>query len=190
MNNSATKAATKNVTRGKAKSAPRKSAKKSAPRKSAKVARAAKSAPAKTQGARRSPVSAVRPLLSTEAARMKPIRLATERPPSYDAHAATERVVQVLGKSGTAAVLGVSKAQPGRWLSCEEGMSPQHQTAIKELDSFLNLVLNAFTPEQAAIWLFSTNSFLGSATPMDVFRLQGLTAVTPAISGFQQGVYA
>lgn len=179
-------------TKGKSKRVPRQPAKKAAPRSrtSAKVARSKASAPVRPQVVRKPPVGAFGPLVVTEPTRMKPIRLAADRPASYDALSAIERVVQVIGKSGIASVLGVSKAQPGRWLSREEGMSPRHQTAIKELDGFLNLVLNAFTPEQAAIWLFSSNSFLGSATPMDVFRLKGLTAVAPAISGFQQGVYA
>lgn len=192
MKRSAPKAPAKKAAKGKAKPSPRKPVKKATPQAgaSAKARWSTASTPGKAPVVRKAPMGSFGLLMTSEPARMKPIKLAAERPSSYDALSALGRVVEVIGKAGTSSVLGVSKAQPGRWLSGEEGMSPRYQTAIKELDGFLNLVLNAFTPEQATIWLFSPNSFLGSATPMDVFRLKGLTAVAPAISGFQQGAYA
>ena len=112
------------------------------------------------------------------------------RPEAYQPSGALSRVVEVLGKSGTARMLGVSKSQPGRWLTGDEGMSADHQSAVIDLDGFVAQVLKVLTPAQSSVWLDSPNSFLGGATPLASFHYLGLSGVLPAIEGQEQGTYA
>lgn len=108
----------------------------------------------------------------------------------YRPHDALQRAVLAVGNNAVAALLGVNKSQPGRWLRAQERMSPARAAAVVELDAFLARVLQAFTPEQAALWLDGSEPTLGGARPVDAFRTRGLAAVLPAIYAHEQGAYA
>ena len=102
---------------------------------------------------------------------------------------ALQRAVLAVGNNVTADLLGVNKSQPGRWLRGQERMSAANATGAVELDAFLARVLQAFTPEQAALWLTGSDPVLGGARPVDAFRVRGLAAVLPAIHAHEQGAF-
>lgn len=100
-----------------------------------------------------------------------------------------DAVVQRLGNNQTAEVIGVSRSQPSRWRSGAEGIGPENQRRILDLDYVLARLSRLFPPEQAHIWLESQNAHLG-ARPIDVLKLRGPEAVIAAIDAEEQGAYA
>jgi DNA-binding transcriptional regulator YdaS (Cro superfamily) len=109
---------------------------------------------------------------------------------AYDPVVALRRAVATLGSNAVAALLGVSKSQPGRWASGREGMSAQSAARVVELDAFLSVLLQAFTPEQAVLWLSGSDPVLGGARPIDAFAVGGLARVLPAVQAHEQGASA
>lgn len=103
---------------------------------------------------------------------------------------ALQRAVLAIGNNVVADLLGVNKSQPGRWLRGQERMSPANAAGVVELDALLARVLQAFTAEQAALWLTGSDPHLGGARPLDAFRVRGLQAVLPAIHAHEQGAFA
>lgn len=51
------------------------------------------------------------------------------------------------------------------------------------------VLLRAFTPEQARLWLEGNNAHLG-ARPIDVYRLEGAKPVIEAIRAHEQGAHS
>lgn len=107
----------------------------------------------------------------------------------YEPNTVAERLVKTLGSNTVAALLGVSADRPGRWVSGAEEPTPENRAALTDLDSLVGHLLNAFTPEQAPLWLNGQNAYLG-ARPIDVFRIDGAAPVIEAIEAFEQGVFA
>jgi len=103
---------------------------------------------------------------------------------------ALRRAVLAIGNNVVADLLGVNKSQPGRWLRGQERMSAVNAAAVVELDAFLGRVLQAFTPEQAVLWLTGSDHVLAGARPVDAFKVRGLAAVLPAIHAHEQGAFA
>jgi len=107
----------------------------------------------------------------------------------YEPNTVAERLVKTLGSNTVAALLGVSADRPGRWASGAEEPSPESRSALTDLDSLVGHLLNAFTPEQAPLWLNGQDPYLG-ARPIDVFRIDGAGPVIEAIEAFEQGAFA
>jgi hypothetical protein len=101
-----------------------------------------------------------------------------------------EWLISVLGSNQVAALLGVSRSQPSRWRSGAEGLAAHNQRALLDLDYVVVRLHQLWVPEVAAIWLESPNAHLGGATPLQVLRQRGATALIRAIDAEAEGVYA
>jgi hypothetical protein len=98
-------------------------------------------------------------------------------------------VVESLGNNQTADLIGVSRSQPSRWRAGLEGIGPDNERRILDLEYVLARLGRLFRPEQARIWLESHNAHLG-ARPIDVLKLRGAEAVIAAVDAEEQGAYA
>lgn len=89
-----------------------------------------------------------------------------------------------------ACLLGVSPSQPSRWRSGKEAPGPQASRLLVDLDHVLASLLQVWTPDVAADWLQSANSYLDGARPIDVLRLRGSAEVVDAVRAEAAGSYA
>jgi hypothetical protein len=99
------------------------------------------------------------------------------------------RLIDELGNNRVASLLSVSRSQPSRWRSGEEGMGVENQRKLIDLDYVFGRLEQLFPSRQAEIWLTSFNAHLG-ARPIDVLRLKGATPVIEAIDAEAQGAFA
>jgi hypothetical protein len=100
-----------------------------------------------------------------------------------------ERLIAQLGNNRLANLMAVSRSQPSRWRSGEEGIGPENQRRLIDLDYVFGRLEQLFTPRQAEIWLTSSNAHLG-ARPIDVLRVRGATPVIAAIDAEAEGAFA
>lgn len=100
-----------------------------------------------------------------------------------------DRLIDQLGNNRVANLLGVSRSQPSRWRTGKEGIGPENQRRLIDLDYVFGRLEQLFTPRQAEIWLTSMNAHLG-ARPVDVLRLRGATPVIAAIDAEAEGAFA
>lgn len=99
-------------------------------------------------------------------------------------------LVGVLGNNRVAELLAVSRSQPSRWRSGEEGLAAENQRAVLDLDYIIARVHQLWTPDVAEIWLQSPNAHLGGGRPLDVLRQRGAREVLLAIDAEAEGAYA
>ena len=99
------------------------------------------------------------------------------------------RVVDVLGGSLTAEILGVSASQPSRWKSGRERVSEENLAKVIDLDYVLSRLLLLWEPAVIPHWLTGQNPHL-VGRPLDVLRLRGARALLPAIDAEDAGAYA
>ena len=118
------------------------------------------------------------------------IKVAPDAPDSYDVTPKLNAAIHTLGNNTVADLLGVSRSQPGRWSRGVEGVSPDNQAAILDLDYVLSQLFRAMAPPVAAVWLVSPNAHLNGARPVDAFRVAGQRPVTDAIQAHLQGAFA
>jgi hypothetical protein len=109
--------------------------------------------------------------------------------PEYGPSEVTRRLVAALGNNATAALLGVNKDRPGRWIAGEDTPSEANRARLADLDALVGHLLSALTPAQARLWLEGQNAHLG-ARPIDVFRLRGSAPVIEALHAHEQGAFA
>ena len=100
-----------------------------------------------------------------------------------------ERLVDQLGNNRLAKLMSVSPSQPSRWRAGKEGIGPENQRRLIDLDYVFGRLEQLFTPRQAEIWLTSSNAHLG-ARPIDVLRLRGVAPVIAAIDAEAEGAFA
>jgi hypothetical protein len=100
-----------------------------------------------------------------------------------------ERLVGGLGNNKVAELLDVSQSQPSRWRRSQEGIDPENQRRVLDLDYVMSRLLQLYPPEQARLWLRSHNAHLG-ARPVDVLRQRGVAPVIQAIDAEAEGAYA
>jgi hypothetical protein len=100
-----------------------------------------------------------------------------------------EGLVEGLGNNRVAELLEVSRSQPSRWRRQQEGIGPENQRRVLDLDYVMSRLLQLYPKEQAHIWLQSHNSHLG-ARPLDVLRSRGAGPVVDAIDAEAEGAYA
>jgi hypothetical protein len=99
-------------------------------------------------------------------------------------------LISVLGSNEVAHLLGVSRSQPSRWRTGSEGITAHNQRALIDLDYVVVRLHQIWMPAVAAIWLESPNAHLGGATPIEVLRQRGPTALIHAIEAEAEGSYA
>lgn len=99
------------------------------------------------------------------------------------------RLVKGLGNNRVADLISVSRSQPSRWRAGREGLGPESQRRVLDLDYVVARLLQIYPREQAEIWLTSHNAHLG-ARPVDVLRLRGAEPVIAAIDAEAEGAYA
>lgn len=109
--------------------------------------------------------------------------------PDYGPRAVTLRLVNALGNNAMAALLGVNKDRPGRWVSGKDSPNEENRAQLADLDALVGHLQSAFTPAQARLWLEGQDPYLG-ARPIDVYRLEGAAPVLEAIRAFEQGAFA
>ncbi len=127
---------------------------------------------------------------STRRSASRAVKIAPSAPEDYDVTPKLNAAIHTLGNNTVADLLGVSRSQPGRWSRGEEGISPDNQVAILDLDYVLSLLFRAMAPSLAAVWLVSPNAHLNGARPVDAFRVAGQRPVTDAIHAHLQGAFA
>jgi hypothetical protein len=103
--------------------------------------------------------------------------------PDYGPRAMTQRLVNALGNNAVAALLGVNKDRPGRWVSGQDAPNEENRAQLADLDALVGHLHSAFTPAQARLWLEGQDPHLG-ARPIDVYRLEGAAPVIEAIRAF------
>ena len=100
-----------------------------------------------------------------------------------------DRLVGGLGNNQVAELLDVSRSQPSRWRRTQEGMGPENQRRVLDLDYVMSRLLQLYPLDQAHVWLRSQNAHLG-ARPVDVLRVRGVGPVIEAIDAEAEGAYA
>ncbi|HYO61256.1 MAG TPA: antitoxin Xre/MbcA/ParS toxin-binding domain-containing protein [Actinomycetota bacterium] len=98
-------------------------------------------------------------------------------------------MIDQLGNNRLAKLMAVSPSQPSRWRAGKEGIGPENQRRLIDLDYVFGRLEQLFTPRQAEIWLTSSNAHLG-ARPIDVLRVRGATPVIAAIDAEAEGAFA
>jgi hypothetical protein len=101
----------------------------------------------------------------------------------------TQRLVNALANSAVAAIPGVSKDRPGRWISGKDSPNEETRLQLADRDSLISHLLTAFTSDHARLWLEGDDPHLG-ARPIDVYRLEGPAPVIEAILAHEQGAFA
>jgi hypothetical protein len=109
--------------------------------------------------------------------------------PDYGPRAMTQRLVNALGNNAVAALLGVNKDRPSRWVSGQDAPNEENRAQLADLDALVGHLHSAFTPAQARLWLEGQDPHL-NARPIDVYRLEGAAPVIEAIRAFEQGAFA
>jgi len=94
--------------------------------------------------------------------------------------------------SNTAAAefLGVTRGQPGKWMSGAERPSPDVERLILDFDYVWDRLTAVRSARSANVWLQSANSFLGGARPVDAIRFRGPESVIGALDSGEAGSIA
>lgn len=108
--------------------------------------------------------------------------------PDYGPRAITQRLVNALGNNAVAALLGVNKDRPGRWVSGQDAPNEENRAQLADLDALVGHLYSAFTPAQARLWLEGQEPYL-AARPIDVYLIDGAAPVIEAIRAFKQSVF-
>jgi hypothetical protein len=109
--------------------------------------------------------------------------------PDYGPRAATQRLVNALGNNAVAALLGVNKDRPSRWVSGQDAPNEENRSQLADLDALVgHLQVPSLRPGPGSGWKAKT-PHLG-ARPIDVYRLEGAAPVIGAIRAFEQGAFA
>jgi hypothetical protein len=119
-------------------------------------------------------------------------RKVSEATVPYGAFNARNRVagiIQLIGSTKTAELLGVSKSQPARWASGAERISDENMRRVLDLDFVLMRLLLNWHPEVAVSWLYGHNPFI-NGRPIDALKRQGASALFRALDAEDQGAYA
>lgn len=100
-------------------------------------------------------------------------------------------MVDALGSQATVAKrLGVSRGQPGRWMTGAERPSRAVHRRITDFDYVWDRLTAVRSPEVAHIWLDSPNAFLGGASPSTWLSQHGTAEVVAALDAEEAGSFA
>jgi hypothetical protein len=100
-------------------------------------------------------------------------------------------VAEAFGSNAKAAeFLGVSRGQPGKWISGEERPRPETRRRIQDVEYVWDRLTSARSTEAARVWLNSPNAYLDGVTPLMWLKLRGASEVVLAIDAEESGSYA
>jgi len=99
---------------------------------------------------------------------------------------ALRRLVDLLGSNQVGALLGVSKAQPARWLRGER-IAQENERRILDVDYVIVRALRVIHADEIGAWLTLQVPTLGWARPIDVLVLEGPEAVVRALDVIEEG---
>ena len=100
-----------------------------------------------------------------------------------------DRLVEAVGNNRVAQMLKVSRSQPSRWRTGEEGIGPENARRVVDLEYVMSRLAQLYPEAVADMWLSSFNAHLG-ARPVDVLQLKGAGPVVAAIDAEAEGAYA
>lgn len=90
-------------------------------------------------------------------------------------------LVDRLGASAVAGLLGVHRSQPSRWRSGRGRPSLELRARILDLSYALERLLELYTEDVAVEWMQGSNAHMGGRRPIDVVRSGRITEVIEAI---------
>ena len=99
-------------------------------------------------------------------------------------------LVEELGGSTVAELLGVDRSQASRWKSGRSRPSAAVRDRILDLEYVLARLRELYPPEVAVDWLQGVNAHLGDRRPLDVMRVRGVAEVIGAIDAEAGGAFA
>ena len=102
----------------------------------------------------------------------------------------TKKLVAIFGNNSLARIIQVNQSQTSRWSDGDEQASVINQQKLIDLDYIIDQLAITLYPDQIEEWLQNPNAHLGSASPINVFQVNGLAAVIPAISALSTGAFA
>lgn len=92
-----------------------------------------------------------------------------------------EFLADTLGGARLAALVGVHRSQPSRWIKGEERPGPAAAPLLIDLEHILARARLIWGAAAAATWLESANSYLDGARPIDVLQVSGPSHVLEAL---------
>ncbi|RYE40553.1 MAG: DUF2384 domain-containing protein [Hyphomicrobiales bacterium] len=95
-----------------------------------------------------------------------------------------ERVRYLTGAFGgtqLAAIVGVNRSQPSRWIKGQERPGPAAAPLLIDLEHVLARARLVWGETAARTWLESANAYLDGARPLDVLQLSGPAPVLEAL---------
>lgn len=114
-----------------------------------------------------------------------------ELPTPWLADKRTGFLVSAFGSSSAlAAILGVSRSQPGKWSKGEETPSPESARLLLDLDHVMARAALIWPMSVAQEWMVGSNSYLEGARPVDVLKTRGSTEVIEALDAAMAGSFS
>jgi len=102
----------------------------------------------------------------------------------------TKKLAAIFGNNSLARIIQVNQSQTSRWSEGAEQASVINQQKLIDLDYIIDQLSITLYPDQIEQWLQNPNAHLGGASPINVFQVNGLAAVIPAISALSTGAFA
>ena len=102
----------------------------------------------------------------------------------------TQKLTAVFGNNSLAHIIQVNQSQTSRWSEGNEQASVSNQKKLINLDFIIDQLSLSLYPDQIEEWLENPNPHLGGASPINVFRVNGLAALLPAIYAVASGALA
>lgn len=99
-------------------------------------------------------------------------------------------LVEDLGGTVVADLLGVDRSQPSRWKSGKSKPSPEVRDRILDLEYVLSRLQEVYERGTAVKWLRGINAHLGNLRPLDVMQVRGVSEVIQAIDAEAGGAIA
>lgn len=90
-------------------------------------------------------------------------------------------LVDMLGGTQLASLVGVNRSQPSRWMTGDERPGPVAAPLLIDLEHVIARARLVWGETAAATWLVSANSYLDGARPLDVLQLSGPAPVLEAL---------
>ncbi|KAF0966621.1 MULTISPECIES: antitoxin Xre/MbcA/ParS toxin-binding domain-containing protein [unclassified Rhodococcus (in: high G+C Gram-positive bacteria)] len=105
-------------------------------------------------------------------------------PRAADDPLSAERVRYLTGEFGgaqLAAIVGVNRSQPSRWIKGQERPGPGAAPLLIDLEHVLARARLVWGETAARTWLESANTYLDGARPLEVLQLSGPAPVLEAL---------
>jgi uncharacterized protein (DUF2384 family) len=90
-------------------------------------------------------------------------------------------LANIIGGAQLAAVVGMNRSQPSRWMKGEERPGPIAAPILIDLEHVIARARLVWSAAAAATWLVSANSCLDNARPIDVLQINGPAPVLEAL---------